>query len=709
MASNSRMENMKKGLPDLLAPVLIVFILGIVIIAIPPALLDMLIVIDIAFSLVVLLIGFYIIRPLEFSTFPSILLVATLYRLSLNLASTKLILGRSDYSPPEKAGNLIKFFGRYVAGDDPIVGLIVFSILMLIMFIVITKGAGRIAEVAARFTLDAMPGKQMAIDADLNSGLISESEARNRRQEISSEADFYGAMDGASKFVRGDAIAGLVITIINIIGGILIGFTRDGLPFGEVVESYTLLTIGDGLVTQIPALLVATSAGIVTTRAAGDSTLGKNLMQQLLAQPGALGIASATMAALGIFGMMGDGTGGIAIPCLLTASALGYGAYMLKQEETKKGEAALHMAEEEAEREAAEPERIESLLTIDPMEIRIGYALISIVDTAQGGDLLDRVQEIRRKIALETGIVVPPIRIMDDMQLEPRAYSIRIRGIKIAGGEVYPDSFLVMSPDGSLDKVPGINANEPTFGLPARWIDRDQKNRAEMAGYNVIEPAAVLATHLTEVIRSHADELLGRQETQQLLDSLKEVQPVVVSEVIETAGVKLGTIQKTLQNLLRERVPIRNLGVILETIADHADRSSHNPELLCEYTRMALSRSIVEMYLSPTRSLSVITIDPELEQAIVEGVNRGGEPGFGAVDPRISEMLVASMDEEANRVAGAGIEPVVLVNPQIRLFVRRVIERTMPSVAVLSFNEITPDIKVERVGTVRLESASKEI
>ncbi len=695
---------------DVLAPALMVAVLGIMLIRIPPHVLDFLLVIDIALSLVVLLVGFYIMKPLEFSTFPAILLVATLYRLSLNVASTKLILSATTASPQDKAGNLIKFFGRYVAADDPVVGMVIFAILVLIMFVVITRGAGRIAEVAARFTLDAMPGKQMAIDADLNSGLISEGDARRRRSEIAREADFYGAMDGASKFVRGDAIAGLIITLINITGGIIIGLLRDNLGFTEVVRNYTILTIGDGLVTQIPALLVATAAGIVTTRAAGETTLGKNLFQQIFAQSGALGIASATMAVLGLFGLMDAQSRGIALPSLVVAGFLGYAAYRIRREgEIKVAREKTEAAEAATAAAAREPEKVEALLSVDPMEIRIGYALIPIVDAAQGGDLLERVKEIRRKMAMEIGIIVPPIRICDDMHLDPRVYSIRIRGVEVGHGELSPDGFLVMSPDSDLSAVPGTRTTEPAFGLPAKWIEKDQRRRAEMAGYNVIEPPAVLATHLTEVIRAHAAQLLGRQEVQQLLDNMREVQPVVIKELVEVAQVKLGTVQKTLQNLLRERVSIRNLTTILETIADYADRTSHNPELLAEYVRMALARTIVDRHLGPERRLGVLTLDPELEQALVEGISRGGEPGYGAVDPRLSDALVRSVEEEVHRLSGAGAEAVVLVNPQVRLYVRRVLERSLPGVTVLSYNEITPDVRVERVGTVRLESASKEV
>ena len=695
---------------EFMAPLLMVGVLAIMLVRIPPSLLDFFIVIDIAFSLVVLLVGFYIIKPLEFSTFPAVLLVATLYRLSLNVASTKLILGGDAANPQDKAGNLIKFFGRYVAGGDAVVGLVIFGILVLIMFVVITRGAGRIAEVAARFTLDAMPGKQMAIDADLNSGLISETDARTRRSEIAREADFYGAMDGASKFVRGDAIAGLIITAINIVGGITIGLLRENLDFVTVVKNYTILTIGDGLVTQIPALLVATSAGIVTTRAAGDSTLGKSLVSQLFAQSGALMIAAGTMGVLGLLGLFTAGSRGIAFPALAIAAGLGYLAMRIRRDDAAHRFEVRETAEREAaESQAAEPERIESLLSIDAMEIRIGYGLIPIVDTNQGGDLLERVKEIRRKMALEIGIVVPPVRICDDMQLEPRGYSIRIRGVEVGHGELVPDGFMVMSPDGDLSGVPGTRTTEPAFGLSAKWVERDQRRRAEMSGYNIIEPAAVLATHLTEVIRGHAAELLGRQETQQLLDNLRESHPVVVRELLETASVKLGVVQKTLQNLLSERVPIRNLTTILETITDHADRTNQNAELLAEYARMSLARTIVDRLVSTDRRLSVITIDPELEQALVEGISRGGEPGYGAVDPRVTDLMVRSLEAEAARAAGAGTEPVVLVNPQVRLFVRRLIERSLPTVVVLSYNEITPDVRVERVGTVRLQGASKEV
>lgn len=684
-----------------------VAILGIMLATVPPNVLSMLLVLDIGLSLLILMLGIYMERPLDFSTFPTVLLIMTFFRLSLNVASTKLILTPGEATAaPDKAGAVIQFFGQVVAAGNPVVGFVVFLILVIIQFVVITKGSGRIAEVAARFTLDAMPGKQMAIDADLNSGLITEAEARKRRADIAREADFYGAMDGASKFVRGDAIAGIVITIINIIGGILVGFLQERLTFSDVLRRYTILTIGDGLVTQIPALLIATSAGVVVTRAASEETLGGNLSRQMFARPEAMYCAATALALIAVLGALISPN--IVLPFLLISLVVGGGAFLKRrvdQAERRRTEERRRREEEEA---PPEPERVERLLEVDPMEIEIGYALIPVVDAQQGGDLLNRISVIRRQTALELGIIVPPIRIRDNMQLPPRVYVVRIHGNEVARGELRPDRLLAMHPSGAEaeEDIPGIKTKEPVFGLPAKWIEKSDRSQAEMAGYRVIEPAAVLATHLTEVIKDYAHELLGRQEVQELLDNLKERNAVLVNDVLQTAAVKVGVIQKVLQNLLRERVPIRNLEAILETISDYAEATSHNPDALSEYCRIALARTITQTYLDENGNLPVINLDPRIESKLLDALQKGGPAGIMAVDPGYAEQLIARILAEADEVVTHGLHPVLICSPQIRSHLKRLCERRIPALVVLSFSEVARDVSLRRVGTVQLEEVT---
>lgn len=682
-------------------------VLAIMIGYVPPGMMSMFLVINISVSLMILMMALYLNDPLEFTTFPTVLLFITFFRLSLNVASTKLILTPSPGIPLEKAGAVINFFGEVVAANNAIIGFVVFLILIIIQFIVITKGSGRIAEVAARFTLDAMPGKQMAIDADLNAGLISEADARKRRAAISQEADFYGSMDGASKFVRGDAVAGIIITVINLIGGIIVGFV-DGLAFTDILETYTILTIGDGLVSQIPALLVSLAAGVVVSRASDEKGLGESLTTQFLNKPEAMMVASAALFLISTLGMAVSP--GIVMPFIVMALIFGGGGVFLimskRQEEVR-------MEEEEKakeEEETQEPEKVESLLEVDPMEIEIGFGLISIVDTSQGGDLLDRVSVIRRQTAVEMGIIVPPIRIRDNMQLQPRQYSILIRGIKVAEGELRPEKLLAMKPGGDLsDDIPGVQGIEPAFGTPAKWIDKDERSRAEMAGYSVVEPAAVLATHLTEVIKTHSGELLGRQEVQQLLDNLKERNEVLVNEMLEGSGVKVGTVQKVLQNLLRERIPIRNLELIFEAIADNAEAAQMNPDTITEYCRMNLNRIITNLFMDHEGRLPVITIDPNIETRILEGMQRGGAAGILATDPAYAERIITLIEKNVQDAMTAGHHPLVLTTPQIRSHLRRLCERRIPNLIVLSYNEVAPDVQVTRIATVRLQNEGEKV
>ncbi len=682
-------------------------ILGIMLGYVPPTLLSFLLVINITFSLLILLISLYITAPLEFSTFPTVLLVITFYRLSLNVASTKLILqADTGTAGLQKAGPVIAFFGQIVAGNSPVIGFVVFAILVLIQFIVITKGATRVAEVAARFTLDAMPGKQMAIDADLNAGLVSESEARSRRATIAQEADFYGAMDGASKFVRGDAIASIIITVINIIGGFVVGMTQSGLTVLGVLEKYTILTIGDGLVSQIPSLMISIAAGIVVTRASGDATLGSNLVRQFFGRTEALFLGAAALLMVAVLGAFV--APGVIMPFSTVGVALGITAYFMQRSIKESDEEAERVREEEEEVPEG-PEQVERLLEVDPMEIEIGYALIPCVDTSQGGDLLDRVSVIRRQTALELGLIVPPIRIRDNMQLSPRAYNVLIRGTRIADGELRPDRLLAMHPEGeptAEEDIPGIRTSEPAFGLPAKWIEPSERSRAEMAGYTIVEPSSVLATHLTEIVKNNADLLLGRKEVRELVDHLRERNEALVGELLDQIGVKIGTLQKILQNLVRERVSIRNLEPIFETIADNAEAVQQNPDALTEYCRMGLARTITQMYVDEENRLSVLTLDPQIEAKILDAIQRSAGAGLFATDPAYAEQVLANVRAEADKQIAQGRHPIILTTPQLRAHVRRMMERRVPGIIVLSYSEVSPDVQVNRLGTIQAEAAA---
>lgn len=694
---------------DAAAVIGVIGILAIIIVPLSPTVLSLLLALNISLSLVILLIAFYTLRPLDFSTFPSLLLIVTLFRLALNVASTKLILSPAlAGAGSAKAGPIIAFFGEVVAGSNVIVGFVIFLILVLIQFIVITKGAGRIAEVAARFTLDAMPGKQLSIDQDLNAGLINEDEARRRRQEIMREADFFGAMDGASKFVRGDAIAGIVITLINLIAGAAVGLSIQGLDnAGDVIANYTVLTIGDGLVSQLPALLVATAAGIVVTKAASDQTLGRNMTRQL-GDPAALFVAGLTVLLVGAAGM--TQTGGFMVFLFFGAiAALLFGASRLARIERDNARAAeLRARMAAAEPAERRPEPVEALLHVEPMELEIGYGLLPIVDAGQGGDLLERVARIRKQAALELGIVVPPIRIRDNMQLGQRQYTVKIHGVEVARGELYPDHVFAMSPTPIAVEIAGIEASDPAFGLPGRWIEPHRREDAAVAGYHVIEAAGVLVTHLTEIIRKHAADLLGRQETRALIDNLRQSEPVIVEEVLERLSIKIGLIQQVLRNLLRERVPIRNLGRILEAIADRYETAGGNADVLTELVRSSLAPVLTHLYAGAGGVLPVITIDPRFEREFIDGLQRG-EAGAAALNPWLLERFMRELRAAVDEAGSAGSEAVLLTSPQVRLFVRRQTEQAFPRLAVLSYSEVAPGVTVERVSTVRYERASEEV
>ena len=669
----------------------VVGILTIMVFPLPRYLMDFLISLSFSVALLILLMSMYIKKPLDFTAFPALLLVTTLFRLSLNVASTRLIL-LHGHEGPAAAGHVIKSFGQFVVGGNYVVGAIVFAILVIINFVVITKGAGRIAEVAARFTLDAMPGKQMAIDADLNAGLIDEAEAKRRREEIAKEAEFYGAMDGASKFVRGEAIAGLIIMAINVIGGLIIGSVQKGLSLSEAAQSYTLLTIGDGLVSQIPALIVSTSAGIIISRAAAEASMGRDFARQFATRPEALALSGVIVFVFGL--LPGLPTVPFSMLALLFLG-LAYVAYRTRKEIEAE-------VPEEAEAQPAEaetPEAVEELLVVDILELEVGYALIPLVDESQGGDLLERIRTMRRQFALEMGLIVPPIHVRDNLQLKPGEYVILIKGVEVARAELMPGHYLAMDPGDVKRKIEGIPTTEPAFGLPALWIPEDKKEEAELAGYTVVDLSTVIITHLAEVIKAHAEELLGRQEVQRLLDALAKHYPKAVEECLNT--VNLGVVQKVLHNLVRERVSIRDLLTIVETIADYGAQIK-DPDLLTEYVRQRLARAIVKPYLAPDGKLHVAAIGEDIEEAIRRSLQRTDQGTFLTLDPKVGSRIVAACTQAAERLASLGYEPVFLTGPVSRRHLRRLIERSLPQAAVISQAEIPPQVQVEIHETVRL-------
>ncbi len=673
---------------DIMLAIAVVGIIGVLVIPIPPSLLDFLLAFNIAFSLVVLLATLYITAPLELSVFPGMLLIVTLFRLSLNVASTRLILA-DGY-----AGEVITSFGGFVVRGNYVVGFIIFLILVVIQFVVITKGAGRISEVAARFTLDAMPGKQMAIDADLNAGLIGDDEARRRRQLISHEADFYGAMDGASKFVRGDAVAGIIITVINVIGGLIIGVLQHGMSLADAAKTYTLLSVGDGLVTQIPALLVSVSSGILVTRAAAESDLGSDLRHQLAQRPRAIAVAAAMLI---LFGFV---PGMPTLPFLGLGAMVGAGAIAASRAQKRT------QAQGETEKQIAPPpvQKPEEFLRLDVLEVEIGYGLIPIVDAAAGGDLLDRVAVIRRQIAQDMGFVVPPVRIRDNVSLDPSTYVIKLRGVKIAGGELMMNYVLAINPGGlNEDELGGIPGVEPAFGLSARWVAPASREIAELKGFTVVEPAAVLATHLTEVIRRHSGEIISRQDVQTLLDHLKRDYPVLVDEVLAKVG-SAGPLERILQNLLRERIPIKDLVTILETIADYWGITK-DTDVLSEYARRALKRSITQSYADPSGTVIAFSLDPFVEKLLSESVSQSPAGFFLALPPEISEQLLSSVGAAVDRMVAEGHNAIALVAPNLRLLFRRFAEPRQPSLVVLSYNDLLPNTRVEITQVVCIATA----
>ncbi len=680
---------------DILMGIGIVAVVTMLIIPLPTFLLDFFLVISIMSGLLILMIVMFIGRTFDFSIFPSLLLITTVFRLALNVSSTRLILLQGAAFD----GKIIRAFGEFVVGGNYVVGFIIFIILVAVQFIVITKGATRTAEVAARFTLDAMPGKQMSIDSDLSNGLITEDEARKRREEIRKEADFYGAMDGASKFVQGDVKVAIVITFINIIGGFIIGMVMRNEPFDVALKTYTLLTIGEGLVAQIPSLLITTATGIIVTRAVSNENMGKDMADQLGSQPRALLITAAT---LGIAIFI---PGFPKIALLILSLGLGSLGYVLMQSQTEEKEK-VERKEKEAAMKEHRPEEVTQLVQVDPLEVEIGYNLIPLVDPEQGGTLLERITNIRRRSALDMGLIVPPIRIRDNMELEPEVYSILIKGVEVGRGILQVDKLMAMDSGEVADKIEGQEFTEPVFGLKAIWIKIDIRDIAESRGYTVVDCPTIIATHLTEIIKRHADEILGRQEVQKLIDTVKEDYPAVVRELVEDHKMNLGEIQKVLQALLRERVSIRNIVTILETLSSYVSYSK-DPSFLTEYVRIALSRQITRDYVDKTSTLSVITVDPEIETIIRNSIHEDPIEGpVLAMDPTTHQTVVSALLDAYRRSKNMGHPPVYLVSPQIRRVTFTLLEREMPAPVVLSYSEITNAVKVEVVVSALLSSAA---
>lgn len=666
----------------------VILIVAMLIIPLPPWMLSFLIVINITLGLIVLLTAMSMKEALDFSIFPSVILLLTLFRLGLSVSTTRAILAKGD------AGAVVETFGDFVVGGNVLVGLVVFLILVLIQFIVITKGAERVAEVAARFTLDAMPGKQMSIDADLNAGVISEKEARERREKVAGEADFYGAMDGATKFVKGDAIASMVMVIINLLFGIIIGVAQMGLPFADAANHFSKLTVGDGIVSQIPALLISTATGIVVTRASSKGSLGEDITGQLFAQAKLLYVAGGTILLLGFF---------TPIPIWITlpiGCSLIAGAYMMDHKKPEDEEELLEIEEEVATDGMKSPENVVNLLNVDPIEFEFGYGLIPLVDAAQGGDLLDRVIMIRRQLALELGIVIPVVRIRDNIQLQPNEYRIKIKGNEMARGELLLDHYLAMSP-GDDDSIEGIDTVEPSFGLPAKWITEQVKEDAEMFGYTVVDPPSVVSTHLTEMIRANAYELLGRQETKQLIDHLRETHPILVEELTPTP-LSTGEIQKVLGKLLRENVSVRNLPIIFETLADYAKLTS-DTDILTEYVRQALARQITSQYVGDNPSLKVITVSGKVEKMIADSIQQTDHGNYLAMDPQDSQTVLETIAAEVERVSFMEQSAIILCSPAVRMYLRQLTERYFPQIPVLSYNELDATVEIQSVGVVNVE------
>lgn len=665
----------------------VIGILMVMILPMPTVALDILLSLSLVCSIIILLMSMYVLKPLQFSVFPSVLLIVTLLRLSLNVASTRLILLHGSEGP-DAAGQVIKAFGTFVVGGNYVVGFVVFMVLVLINFVVITKGATRVAEVAARFTLDAMPGKQMSIDADLNAGLISDTDARRRRLDVEKESNFYGAMDGASKFVRGDAIAGIIITVVNIVGGLIVGVLQQNMPVVAAARNYTLLTVGDGLVTQVPALIVSTAAGMLVTRTTAETDLGAEVKSQLFAQPKAIAAAGLM---LFVFALI---PGMPTLSFIIVSLFVGFLAFSMFRKASKEKE-----LEEEIPAPPAE-ETPESVSPLDLLGLEVGYGLIYLVDESQGGELLRRIKALRKQIALEMGFLVPSIHIRDNLQLKPTEYLVLMKGVEIARGELMPGHHLAIIADDQAPKIKGIETKEPAFGLPAVWVTEAEKENLQARGIVVVDPATVMTTHLTEIFRSYADELLGRQEVQYLLDNLTKTYPKLVEEMVPKI-VPLGTLQKVLHKLLRERISIRDLPMILETLADYAAMTK-NIDVLTGYVRQSLARAITKQYQDREGNITVMMISPDIEDKIGRAVQHTEYESFVSPDPTMLKHLVGKLQKFIGKFTASGLQPIILCSPNTRIYLRKILEKFFPNLVVLSHNEIVHDVNIKSLGLVEL-------
>ncbi len=665
----------------------VVAILMVMIIPIPTLLLDILLSFSIAISIIILLMSMYVLKPLQFSVFPSILLMVTLLRLSLNVASTRLILLHGSEGT-SAAGQVIQSFGTFVVGGNYVVGLIVFLVLVLINFVVITKGATRVAEVSARFTLDAMPGKQMSIDADLNAGLISDTDARRRRVEIEQEANFYGAMDGASKFVRGDAVAGILIVLINIIGGLIIGVLQMDMPVVEAARNYTLLTVGDGLVTQVPALIVSTAAGLLVTRTATSTELGDEVKSQVFTQPRAIATAAILLFTFALIPGMPK------ISFVLVSMIIGFAAWRVVKSIAKQ-----KVEEEVQEKEApAAEETVDVIAPLDAMGLEVGYALIPMVDASQGGELLQRIKALRRQLATEMGFVMPAIHIRDNLKLKPDEYNVLLKGVEVAHGSVMVGHHLVISADDRGMKIKGIPTKEPAFGLPAMWVADRDKDAIMAKGYVVVDPATVMTTHLTELTKTYADELMGRQEVQSLVDNLEQLYPRVVKELVPKV-VPINLLHRVLQRLLRERISIRDLLTIIETMGEYIAMTK-NADILTGYVRQALGRAITKQYQDRDGNITVMIMSPDIEDKIGHSISHTEYESFVSPDPNLVKKIVTNLQKMVNLFTTSGLQPIVLCSPNTRIHFRKILEKFYPNLVILSHNEISREANVKSLGMV---------
>ena len=672
---------------DVILGLFVVGLIFLILIPLPDVVLSALLIVNISISTIILMSALFSKEPLDLSLFPTLLLLTTLFRLGLNLSSTRMILANGY------AGDVVEAFGQFVAGGDIIIGTIMFIIITIVNMQVITKGSERVAEVTARFTLDAMPGKQMAIDADLNTGFIDEAEAKRRRKKIQDEAAFFGSMDGASKFVKNDATIGIFITLVNIIGGLIMGIVFDGMPMNEALQKYTILTIGDGLVSAIPSLLISVATGILVTKTTTEEGISETVIGQLFSSPLVLLIVGITVTVLGVFTPMSLlGTLPIAIVWFILSR------HVSKKQAVEAVEAEMNTEDEEAE-EVRKPENVISLLQVDPIELEFGYGIIPLADVNQGGDLLDRVVMIRRQVALELGSIVPIVRLRDNIQLAPNAYSIKIKGVEVANGEILFDHYMAMNPGYVEEEIDGIETKEPAFGLPALWINESQREKAEMRGYTVVDCPSIIATHLTEVIKRHLHELLTRQDVQTLINNVNETHPTLVSELTPKL-LSVGDIQKVLGNLLKEGISIRDLVTICEILADYAT-SVRDTDVLTEYVRQGLSRAISKkLFMQQTNQ--VITLDPSVEQQIMGSVQHTEQGAYVALDPKVVQNLITQLKKEVNKLTSIGLQPIILTSPIVRIYFKQLTEQYIPDLIVVSYNEIEQDVQIQSIGMVSI-------